>query len=282
MQNCTRHDNCWGIGVVHLKRLEKQGPPACFHHSKRPLNYGASLGMVVIEAGLHSPLHWLPVWSNNGHRMNDAGVASIPQKEVSLWRIQCIFIHLAVSQDSSVIDRTRISHKNIKQPALPITNCLHLNGWEELSIDVVLASGSSGGFYADMTSIYSTHTLGEDGAVGQIFKTKDNLIKVLCIWELNDLLAQGCNLMVPVWTSLQTDDTGTWKARDTTLYDRPCASQYTVISVVMRCPHPCASSCGSILINASIESRLSRKSTLRFCLPSKYNFSSGTVAFISV
>ncbi len=146
MQNCTRHDNCWGKGVVHLKRLEKQGPPACFHHSKRPLNYGASLGMVVIEAGLHSPLHWLPVWSNNGHRMNDAGVASIPQKEVSLWRIQCIFIHLAVSQDSSVVDRTRISHKNIKEPALPITNCLHLNGWEEFSIDVVLASGSSGVF----------------------------------------------------------------------------------------------------------------------------------------
>lgn len=61
-------------------------------------------------------------------------------------------------------------------------------------VDVVLASGSSWGLDADMTSIYSTHTLGEDGAVGQIFKTKDNLIKVLCIWQLYDLLAQGCNL----------------------------------------------------------------------------------------
>lgn len=145
MQNCTSHDNCWGKGVVHLKRLEKQGPPMCFHHTKDPLNYGASLGVVVIEAGLHSPLHWLPVRSNDGHRMGDAGVASIPQKEVSLWRIQCLFIYLAVSQDSSVVDRTRISHKNIKEPALPIAYCLHLNGWEKFSVDVVLASGSSWG-----------------------------------------------------------------------------------------------------------------------------------------
>lgn len=95
------------------------------------------------------------------------------------------------------MDRTRISYKNIKELALPITYRLHLNGWEEFSVDVVLASESSGGLNPDMTSIYRTHTLGEYGTVGKIFKAKANLIKILCIWQQYNLLAH--NLRTSLW-----------------------------------------------------------------------------------
>lgn len=42
------------------------------------------LCMVVFESDLCSPLYWLQVWSNDGHRMDDAGVVTIPHNEVSL------------------------------------------------------------------------------------------------------------------------------------------------------------------------------------------------------
>lgn len=93
------------------------------------------------------------------------GVNTIPHNEVSGWRIQSLSVEFAAPEDSCIMYKTWISHKDVKESTIPITYCLHLNGWKELPVNIFLASSPRESFDVDMASIYVTHTLTDYGVV---------------------------------------------------------------------------------------------------------------------